>query len=41
MRGVLKDIGYDAEDKGIDHATCSVIVAIEEQSADIAQVCVV
>mmetsp|Transcript_10596 Transcript_10596/g.20080 ORF Transcript_10596/g.20080 Transcript_10596/m.20080 type:complete len:392 (+) Transcript_10596:45-1220(+) len=36
-RDTLKKIGYDSAEKGIDYRNCSIIVAIEEQSPDIAQ----
>lgn len=37
IRSTLKDIGYDEPAKGLDHKTVNVIVAIEEQSPDVAQ----
>jgi len=37
VRGKVKDIGYDRAKYGFDAETCGVIVAIDEQSADIAR----
>ncbi|HKX59807.1 MAG TPA: methionine adenosyltransferase [Steroidobacteraceae bacterium] len=36
-RGVIRDIGYDNAEYGIDYRGCSVLVTYDEQSPDIAQ----
>jgi len=37
VRSTLKDIGYTNADYGIDYKSCGVMVAVDEQSSDIAQ----
>jgi|TARA_B100001123_G_scaffold69565_1_gene77873 S-adenosylmethionine synthetase len=37
VRNTIRDIGYCSSEMGFDHASCSVIIALDKQSPDIAQ----
>ena len=37
VRDTIRDIGYSSSEMGYDHASCSVVIALDKQSKDIAQ----
>ena len=37
VRDVIKDVGYDHADKGLDYKSCAIFAALDRQSPDIAQ----
>ena len=37
VRDTIRDIGYCSSEMGYDHASCSVVIALDKQSKDIAQ----
>ena len=37
VRDTIKDIGYNSSEMGFDYSSCAVMVALDKQSADIAQ----
>jgi S-adenosylmethionine synthetase len=37
VRGVVRDIGYNAGDMGFDHNSCAILVSLNRQSPDIAR----